>query len=533
MKTFEKTLLLIAILQFLSINSFGKQVGKLYIPDIFSDNMVIQSERPVLIWGKADPNKEITINVSWNKIKHKTKAGKEGKWQLELAAPENKGPHKLTIISGNDKIKISNILCGQVWLCAGQSNMQMKMRYVSKNDRGVLDWKNEISKADYPEVRYFLLSRSKNTASSSLRENITGKWLICTPENTGDFSGVAYFFGKTLFKNLNCPVGLIDNSWGGTMIQAWMSPEALQSDPDFREYTEWVDGKIKDLPAKMKKYKKELANWEKNKKGKKPVRPYWYPGKTHRSVQSVQFNARVYPLREIPFAGVLWYQGEGNGDMGWLYERLLPAMIKDWRKLFRCPELPFCVVQLPWLSSPGGKPRLYQANHWSELRDAQFKTCKNDKNTFLTVSIDVGDFHIHPRNKRPVGERLAYSVLSNVYHKNIIGCGPIFKSVDFIDNKAIVSFENNKSRLTPKGAKELKGFAIAGKDKHFYPAKALIKDAKIELQCDKVKNPVAVRYGWAFYPDCNLYNEAGFPAAPFRSDEFKLLSFGKKSRKNK
>ena len=533
MKIIKRIILSVILLNAIASNVFAANPKKLQVPDIFSDNMLIQAEKPLCIWGHAIPGTSVKITASWISKKFNTKADKAGYWQLNLVAPQNKGPHRMTIHGAKKKITIKNILCGQLWLCAGQSNMQMKMRYVSKNDRGVLNYKKEIAKANYPEIRYFLLSRRKNTPSSKLRKNISGKWMICTPDNAKDFSGVAYFFGETLYKNLKCPVGLVDNSWGGTMIQAWMSPRALQSDPDFKEYIDWVNGEIRKLPEDIKKYKNALALWQKTKKGRKPGRPYWYPGKNHRSVQSVQYNARVYPLRKLPFAGVLWYQGEGNGDMGWLYERLLPAMIKDWRKLFRSQNLPFFIVQLPWLSSPGHKARLYQRNDWSELRDAQFKTCRNDAHAFLTVAIDAGDYHIHPRNKRPIGERLAYSALANVYNKNIIDSGPTFKSVKFDRNKAIVSFEPNKSKLKAKDGNIIKGFALAGKDKKFYPATARIAGDKIELECDEVKRPAAVRYAWAFYPDCNLYNEAGFPAVPFRSDNFRGVSYGKKSRKKK
>ena len=533
MELIKKILLFTVFLQFIISNILASNPVELKVPDIFSDNMVIQAEKTLCIWGYAGAGETVSISASWSHKKNKIKADKTGYWQLSLTAPQNKGPHSMTIRGAKKKITIKNILCGQVWLCAGQSNMQMKMRYVNKNDRGVLNYKKEIAKANYPEIRYFLVSRRKNTPSSKLRENISGKWMICTPDNAKDFSGIAYFFAETIYKKNKCPVGLIDNSWGGTMIQAWMSPQALQSDPDFKEYVDWVNDKIKKLPKDMKIYKKALSLWQKTKKGKKPGRPSFFPGKNHRNVQSVQYNARVYPLRKLAFAGVIWYQGESNGYMGWLYERLLPAMIKDWRNLFKSPKLPFLIVQLPWLATPGYKSRIYQRNDWSELRDAQFKTCRNDANAFLTVAIDAGDYNIHPRNKRPIGERLAYSALANIYNKNIVGSGPIFKSLKFVQNKAIISFEPEKSKLKIKGGNILKGFVMAGANKKFYPAIARIKGDKIELECDKVSKPVAVRYGWAFYPDCNLYNVAGFPAVPFRSDNFRGVSYGKKSRKKK
>lgn len=524
-------LLATSLSQFVPLNSFASVSGKLEVPDIFSDNMVVQIGRPICIWGYAGARDTVTVAVSWTHEEARTQADKTGYWQLNLASPKGAGPYTMIISGVKDTITIKNILCGQVWLCSGQSNMQMKMRYVSKNDRGVLNYEKEIANADYPEIRYFLLSRTKNFPSNKLRKNISGKWMICTPDNAKDFSGVAYFFGETLYKNLKCPIGLVDNSWGGTMIQAWMSPQALRVDPDFKEYIDWVNGEIKKLPVDMEKYKKALALWQKNKKGKKPERPYWYPGENHRSAQSVQYNARVYPLRKLSFAGVIWYQGEGNGDMGWLYERLLPTMIGDWRNLFKRQNLPFLIVQLPWLSTPGYEARLYQRCEWAELRDAQFKTSRNDVHAFLTVAIDAGDYHIHPRNKRPIGERLAYSALENIYNKNVIGSGPTFKSVTFARNKAYVSFELNKSKLKGEDGSLVKGFVLAGEDKKFYPATARIRGDKVELECDEVREPVAVRYAWASYPDCDLYNEAGFPAAPFRSDDFRGLSYGKKSRK--
>ena len=497
------------------------------VPALFGDNMVIQSEAPFVIWGRAPETEHVEIEVSWGQPRQSVTGDAQSKWRARFAPPAAAGPHHITI-RGRNTIGIKNILCGEVWICAGQSNMAMQMAYKHKDDRGVLNYAEEIAGAKYPEVRYFLVSREKNASSPVVMTDVQGEWKICSPDTTGNFSGVAYFFGERLHRALRRPVGLIDNSWGGTHIQAWMSPAALASDPDFATHMAWAKKGMEDFPADQKLYQETLREWQQQGSipAAKPTPPYWSAG--HRNIPSGLYHSRTASLFPVSVKGVLWYQGEGNAGKAWLYQRLLPAMIRDWRRGWERDDLPFLVVQLPLLGVPGEPAKMYAQSAWAELREAQFLTAKTTPNVALAVALDAGEDHIHPRNKRPVGERLALQALAKVYGHKLVSSGPLYAESRVEGDKVFVRFDEIGAGLRTSDGAPIKGFVLAGVDRRFHPAEASIVGDTVVIQSARVKAPVAVRYAWADFPDCNLSNREGLPASPFRSDLWPELTHGQK-----
>jgi sialate O-acetylesterase len=501
--------------------------AEIRVPGIFSDNMVIQSGMPFVIHGAASEGEQAVIEVSWGQPPQTVTGDALGRWLATFAPPAAPGPHEITI-RGQNTISIKNILCGEVWLCAGQSNMAMQMAYKNKDNRGVLNQEAEIRRANYPELRYFLVSREKNSSSASNLTDVEGEWKICTPDAAGDFSGVAYYFGERLHLALRRPVGLIDNSWGGTYIQSWMSPAALETDPDFAAHLAWASKGMEELPAEQKKYEERLQSWREQgaKPESKPSPPYWHKG--HRNIPSGLYHARVAPLFPTAIQGVLWYQGEANAPKAWLYQRLLPAMIRDWRNGWGRADLPFFVVQLPLNFNPGESAKTHEPSAWAELREAQFLTAKSTPHVALTVALDAGEGHIHPRNKRPVGERLALAALAKVYRQSLVWSGPLYSGVTIEGDKVIVRFSEIATGLRTTDRQKVRGVVLAGEDRQFHPAEARIVGDTLVVQSAEVRAPVAVRYAWATYPDGNLSNREGLPAAPFRSDSWPESTFGLK-----
>ncbi|MBI5693835.1 MAG: sialate O-acetylesterase [Verrucomicrobia bacterium] len=497
------------------------------VSSFFSDHLVLQAGAPVVIWGRAQPAEPVEIAVSWRQSAHRVTADTAGRWRTTMAPPAEAGPHEITLRSTNT-IRIRDVLCGEVWICAGQSNMAMTMAYKHKDDRGVLDSEAEIQAAQHPGIRYFLVSRTKNASSPGPREDVEGEWKVCSPATAGDFSGVAYFFGEHLHRALRRPVGLIDTSWGGTHIQAWMSPAALASDPDFAPHLAWVRQGMEAFPAEQQKYEERLQAWRRDGSpaDAKPIPPYWHAG--HRNLPAGLFHARIAPLFPVSVSGALWYQGEGNASKAWLYQRLLPAMIHDWRSGWGREEMPFLIVQLPRLGVPGQPPKVVGISAWAELREAQLRTAQTVPHTHLAVALDAGEDHIHPRNKRPVGERLARLALAKVYGQEVVSSGPSYAGLRFEGGAAMVRFATGGSGLATRGGEGLRGFAVAGEDRRFHPAEAGIEGDTVIVRSPQVPMPVAVRYAWADDPDGNLFNRAGLPASPFRTDEWPESTHGLK-----
>lgn len=639
----KKHLLLIA-LYFVSV----VVSANVKLPKIFADNMVLQRNTPIPVWGWAAANEKIEVKFN-NQIK-KTKADKNGKWMIRLDNETAGGPYELSII-GNNKIVIKNVLVGEVWLCSGQSNMEFTVSEAINAEK-------EMNDANFPMIRHFDVA---NDVSSLPKNDVKdGKWEVCSKTTVGNFTAVGYFFAKKIYDELKIPIGLINASWGGTNSEAWTSREAFENNDEFKEM-------IKDMPkvsldsmanayikneakrievlqsskinlAKAVTYKEtsfddvnwpefdEPREWERQELGEldgvvwlrktiqvaandagkaasielarvfdedityvngleigrndkwNATRKYVIPegvlkegknviairivdnggsggisgndeeikintanavillkGKWKYQVEEVfsnigkdsyptlLYNAMINPLIPYAFKGVLWYQGESNAWRAYEYRKVFPLLINDWRKKFGLGNFPFYFVQLSSYDILKGNSN--NGSMWAELREAQTMTL-NLPNTGMAVTTDIGNPNdVHPTNKQDVGKRLAAIALKNDYNKNTVCSGPTFKSMEIQGNQIIASFENTGSGLsTPDKYGYVKGFEIAGSDQVFYYAKAQIVNNKVVIYNENVPNPVAIHFGWADdASDDNLYNMEGFPAGPFRTDEWKSI----------
>ncbi|MEO9892264.1 sialate O-acetylesterase [Aurantibacter sp.] len=445
--------------------------GKIWMPSILSDNMVLQQNSEVTIWGwTTATNEAITITESWNNSPVNIKAH-QGIWSGKIMTPDAGGTYTLTV-SGHEEVVINNILIGEVWLGSGQSNMQWTP------ENGLDNADEEIANADYPNIRFFSVLRKK---SQNPQDDLVGEWVVCTPETMRKFSSVAYFFGRELFKDLNVPVGLINSSWGGTPVEVWIEKETLFQN--------------EDLKMAAKKLN-ENGNWP--------------------TTAGVNFNAMINPITKFNIAGFLWYQGESNRGNPFAYYKSFPLLINSWREKWE-KELPFYFVQIA--------PNRYDSVKnvaAAVVRDAQMQTMLNVSNTGMVVTNDIGNVeNIHPTNKQDVGIRLALWALAKTYNKDIVYSGPVYKSMSIKKNKIMVAFDNAESGLTKNG-KTLTEFFIAGEDKKFYPAKAKIIDDKVQVSSTKVKRPRAVRFAFTDTALPNLTNKEGLPASAFRTDDWEI-----------
>lgn len=641
------------ILMIIALTGFFAQLqANVSLAKIFADNMVLQRNVLIPVWGQAAPNEKIT--VCFNHQTKSIKANKQGKWMVRLDAEQAGGPFELTVKAKNT-IVLKNVLVGEVWLCSGQSNMEWTVG-ISQNAS------KEISEANYPFIRQVKIGKSINTMPET--DLAEANWQVCDSTSVGSFTGVGYFFAKNLYNELKIPVGIINSSWGGTNIETWISREGFESSDEFKEMIagmprlnldslsrlkiraseiriENLQGtKLRDLNSNLFKELSfndskwpainEPQAWEEQSIGeldgvvwlrktfdlsladsKKPTilelskiddedvtyvngikvgntsqwdtkRKYSIPagvlkeGKNviavrvvdngggggiygdasdlslsieqnrmslagnwkfqvesikkstnENSLPSLCYNSMINPLVPYAIKGVLWYQGESNAPRAYQYRKAFPLLINDWRKKWNQGDFPFYFVQLATYITKGNSN---EGCDWAELREAQTLTLKLP-NTGMCVTTDIGNpKDIHPTNKQEVGRRLAMLALNNNYNKPIPCHGPEYTSVEIDKNKAVLTFEHSGSGLvTPDNYGYLKGFEIAGNDKVFHFAQAYIQNNKVVVWCNKVENPVAVRFGWiGDASDCNLFNTDGFPAVPFRTDDWKISTEGVK-----
>jgi len=622
------------------------------VAGIFSDNMVLQRNLNVKIWGTAAPGEKLV--VSFNGQKRTTKADKKGLWSVVLEPMKAGGPFEMTI-HGKNEIVLKNILIGDVWICSGQSNMQMKVSETNNAEK-------EIQGANYPKIRLFTVPRKVSNVPIDTMPNTS--WKICTPKTIKNFSAAGYYFGRDLQKEIDVPIGLIHISWGATCVETWTSKEAIINLPKYENFGERIDNY--DVKNAAQKFKNELKKalggfpekevgmdekwmlsttdrsdwktmelptlWENagyNRlngrvwfsfdfnltvdetgkdaqlhlgkihdseitwvNGQKVGEMKWandeervYPvpaqilkvGKNNISVRvedkyykggfaskadklflqvgpkrlplsgdwkfkvdtvipdfkpfpndvpSLLYNAMINPLIPYRIKGVIWYQGESNTPRSKEYEITFPNMIKNWREDWQQGDFPFLFVQLANFKK--GKSTTHD-DAWAELRETQTKTL-SVKNTGMAVAIDIGDaYNIHPLNKQDVGKRLMFSALKVAYGRDIVHSGPIYKSMQIEENKAILSFDHIGSGLLVKNKHGyINEFEIAGEEKKFYWARAKLEGDKIVVWSDEVKTPLAVRFGWACNPaGFNLYNKEGLPASPFRTDSWEGITDGK------
>lgn len=634
----------------------GVLQAKVVLPSVFTDNMVLQQKTDITFYGDATKNKQLTVKTGWNGKEYHTEADGQGKWSLKIPTPAAGGPYEITFSDGK-KLQLKNVMIGEVWFCSGQSNMEMPVAGWGK----VMNYEQEIAEAAYPAIRLFQVKKNTSLAPLKEVESTLGGWQECSSATVPEFSALAYFYARALWKELNVPIGVIDCTWGGTPVEAWTSHETLRQVMGFREEMDKLERLGFDPNRMEQAYSEERAHWqslftEKDKgmengklcwtapslseedwqtislpgywEGKglkdfdgiiwfrrsleipaewagKPLtlrlgmiddedityfngveiargagymtpRTYTIPAKLVKagkavlavrvsdfggeggihgkaeelyveadgkrislagdwkyriglslkgfppapvspiqssSYPTVLFNAMVKPWTAFPIKGVIWYQGEANVGRPEQYGDLFPALITDWRRQWRS-DFPFYFVQLAnFMESKEIQPD----SEWAALREAQTKALKLDQ-VGMAVTIDIGlADDIHPKNKQEVGRRLALVALAGSYGKNVSGSAPVFRNYRIKGDKMELDFGQKQDGFQIKGT-TLKGFTIAGPDRVFYPAEAMVQNGKIIVFSPEVSIPLAARYGWADNPDCNLYGENGLPVAPFRTD---------------
>lgn len=459
------------------------------VASVLQSRMVVQQGKPFTVWGKSMPGSLVQVQTSWHQ-EGRSITARDSTWQLKVKVPRARRgdftQHRITITTGKDTIILSDILIGEVWLCSGQSNMDMSMQPFLPWHHGVTNYAEEIAAATYPHIRLFRVTKE---TSSVERDTLNGQWRECLPENVNDFSGVAYYFGRRLFRELNIPIGLVQSAYGSAACQAFIRRKVLEADTVLkREYLDPYDANPQD---------------------KMPVlRPM------------LIYNAMIHPLVKLSLRGFLWYQGESNAGEIKLYPRLNEALIRSWREEFGQGDLPFYFVQMTphdWQKSDPAE------NAYACFREAQEKVLAV-KNTGMVCTMDVGEpANIHPNNKKPVGERLAGLALFHDYgQRSTVSRGPVYKSLKVKGDIVKVIFEKASlsGGLRTHNGEAPRHFFVAGRDKVFYPARATIAGDAILLSSPQVNRPVAVRYAFTNYPVTNLENGAGLPAYPFRSDNW-------------
>ena len=634
----------------------GVLQAKVVLPSVFTDNMVLQQKTDITFYGDATKNKQLTVKTGWNGKEYHTEADGQGKWSLKIPTPAAGGPYEITFSDGK-KLQLKNVMIGEVWFCSGQSNMEMPVAGWGK----VMNYEQEIAEAAYPAIRLFQVKKNTSLAPLKEVESTLGGWQECSSATVPEFSALAYFYARALWKELNVPIGVIDCTWGGTPAEAWTSHETLRQVMGFREEMDKLERLGFDPNRMEQAYSEERAHWqslftEKDKgmengklcwtapslseedwqtislpgywEGKglkdfdgiiwfrrsleipaewagKPLtlrlgmiddedityfngveiargagymtpRTYTIPAKLVKagkavlavrvsdfggeggihgkaeelyveadgkrislagdwkyriglslkgfppapvspiqssSYPTVLFNAMVKPWTAFPIKGVIWYQGEANVGRSEQYGDLFPALITDWRRQWRS-DFPFYFVQLAnFMESKEIQPD----SEWAALREAQTKALKLDQ-VGMAVTIDIGlADDIHPKNKQEVGRRLALLALAGSYGKNVSSSAPVFQNYIIKGDKMELDFGQKQDGFKIKDT-TLKGFTIAGPDRVFYSAEAMVQNGKIIVSSPKVSVPLAARYGWADNPDCNLYGENGLPVAPFRTD---------------
>jgi sialate O-acetylesterase len=466
----KRTSILITLL-FLLVISSDALYGEIKLPAIFGDNMVLQQQAGVAIWGTAEKNTNVKVITSWNGKYYTVHSGSDGRWKTTVSTPAAGGPYEITISDGKT-LKLKNVLIGEVWVCSGQSNMEMPVK--GYFNEPVIGSNEAIASSSNPSIRLFTVQKA---TSLQPLDNFTGSWMTCEPENVSEFSATAYFFGLMLNKVLNVPVGLINTSWGGTRIEPWISESGL-------EKFDFVT-----LP-------------EKNQQGTlSPQTP------------TVLFNAMINPMVGYGIRGAIWYQGESNRNEADRYASLMPGLIENWRSVWGIGDFSFYYMQIaPFDYGPSGLNSAY-------LREAQLKASTTLPNIGMACIMDIGEqYDIHPAHKKTGSDRLAYLALSGTYgKKGFASSGPVLKGMNVEGQVVKLTFSSADNGLTSFG-KELTCFEVAGENKRFYPAKAFITREGITLISSFVAEPVAVRYAFKDFIVGDLFNTEGLPASSFRTD---------------
>ena len=491
----RRTILLVLI----STWTTGAAHAAVRLHPLFSDHVVLQRDVPTNVWGIASPGERVAVRIADQQ--HTTEARGDGRWRVQLAPMPAGGPHTLTV-QGTNRIDVRDVLFGEVWLASGQSNMHMLVRPNLPWSAGALDYEKEIRDADHPAIRVFDVQRQFGEAPAARCE---GAWAVCSPKTVGDFSATAYFFARALHRELNVPVGILSASVGATSISAWMSREAMESDPSGK-------AKLVAYDARVRKHGgaagEELSPATTTRPAKDPRQDINSP--------TLLFNGMIAPLMPFSFRGAIWYQGESDAKRHAEYGRAFHTMVDDWRGRWGQGDFPFLFVQLtargPRATEPGD-------GNWARMREVQ-AACLQTPNTGMAVTIDVGaEDTVHPRNKQAVGQRLALVALAKAYGRPVAYAGPTYRDVSNEGNAIRVRFDHVGEGLHVAGER-LSGFAIAAEDRRFVWGEARIDGGEVVVSSPHVARPIAVRYAWADNLECNLFNADGLPAVPFRTDDW-------------
>lgn len=458
-----KNIFLLACLFVVSINVFAN----VRLPAIIGSHMVLQQNSKITVWGWSDPSEKIKLKASWDTTTYAATGSWAAKWSIELQTPNAGGPYTISI-NGNNTVLLEDVMVGEVWICSGQSNMEMNVNWK-------LPYNDEVAKATNTRIRFFYIPK---TTSEYPQEDVKAKWVVCTPDEMKSFSAAGYFFGSKLQQKLNVPVGLISSNWGGTPAETWTPGELIQSDTS-----------LKNAAAQLKQTQ-------------------WWPVNA-----GAAYNAMIYPIANYSIAGAIWYQGESNVGAASTYTQLFTTMIESWRKIWH-KDFPFYFAQIAPYAGYGDN------SSSAFLREAQTKTLSL-QNTGMILTSDlvdnIGD--IHPKLKKEVGERFADLALSETYHQqNIAYKIPMYKNMQVEKSRIRIYLTNAEKGLMSKGA--LSEFYISGEDKIFKPAEVKIEKNSIVVWSKDVPNPVAVRFGFRNGATLNLYNKEGVPVNLFRTDDW-------------
>jgi len=494
--------------------SAGTAGADVKLPALIGDNMVLQQGRQVAIWGTADAGEQVMVTLG--EQKETAAADSNGKWKVELGPLKKGGPLEMTV-AGKNTLTVHNVLAGEVWVCSGQSNMEMPVS-THGGFGGVKNAEQEVAAANYSQLRLFIVTKA---VAGKPQSDVQGQWMVANPATVGSFSAVGYFFGRDLSRTLKFPVGLIDSTWGGTEVEAWTSDEAMEADPDLKIVSDSSRQRIIEFPGALQSYQQKLGEWEKAAEDAE-VKGIVAPNlpnapkdpRSHSWRASGLWNGMIAPLTPFAIAGAIWYQGESNADFAYQYRKVFANMIQQWRISWGEGDFPFLFVQLANFAAGGKYP-----DSWAVLRESQQKTLSLPK-TGMAVAIDIGDSQdIHPRNKQEVGRRLALAAESVAYGRKVEYMGPTFKSLHAGAGTLHLRFSHAVGGLVVHG-QSLTGFEIAGEDQKFFPAVARIAGGEVVLSSTHVAKPVAARYAWEDDPKCDLYNKQGLPAPPFRTDDW-------------
>ncbi|MDR1883345.1 MAG: sialate O-acetylesterase [Prevotella sp.] len=470
-----KKLFLISILLLSGILSAKTAIR---LPSVFGNNMVLQQNADVNVWGWADKGRTITVEPSWTQQKYTATADVSGRWSLKIQTPAaSYDVRSIKASDGESRLDLENVLVGEVWLCLGQSNMEMPVK--GFKNQPVEGGNETIFRSGNKNIRFITVQRASELEP---RDDFKGEWEEARPETVKEFSATGYYYGRLLNEMLDVPVGLILASWGGSWIESWMSREALS---DFKEI---------QLPRRVEDIK------EKNR------------------TPTALYNGMIHPVKGYAIRGGIMYHGESNYDRADKYSGLFQRFVKETRKIWGQGDFPFYYCQIAPYDNPPGERGDFNS---AFLREAQYKSASVIPNAGMVVLMDIGEeFCIHPRKKRVAGERLAMLALAKTYGMTGYACeSPVFKEMEIVDSKAILSFDKAPMWLASCN-KELKNFEIAGDDRIFYPAKAEIKRSKVEVSSEKVRNPVAVRYAFKDFVAGDLFGTEGLPVSSFRTDSW-------------